>query len=102
MTLKEIIAHDNRNTFLQECDFSETHNIEGKMVEMSVDEDRAEDRVDVSTGARALVLYARTEDLPTRRLPGDTIRFDNSEAMVISWTENMGISCVTIAQNRTV
>lgn len=102
MTLKEIIAYDNQNTFLQECDFSEMHDIEGKTVEMSVDEDRAEDRVDVSTGARALVLYARTEDLPKRRLPGDTIRFDNAEAVVVSWTENMGMSCVTIAQNRTV
>lgn len=104
MTLKEQMAGDVADLFFMLEDFGETHKIEGKPVDIVVDNDelvKLKTGQIVGTSEADLLFYARTGDLPERKAPGSFLNYDRRECIIIDWVENAGVSCILLHQNRT-
>lgn len=102
MTLKEQIAGDVQELFFMLEDFGETHKVEGKSIDVVIDND-ALTKLKTESGYLAdanLLLYARSEDLPKRRAPGNPLNLDGKECIIEDWTENKGVSAVALQQKR--
>ena len=97
MTLKEQMAGDVADLFFMLKDFGETHKIEGKPVDIVVDNDEL---VKLKTGQ--IVGTSEAGDLPERKAPGSFLNYDRRECIIIDWVENAGVSCILLHQNRTV
>ena len=104
MTLKEQMAGDVADLFFMLDDFGETHRVEGKRIDIVVDNDelvKLKTGQIVGTAAADLLFYARTSELPEKKAPGSNINYDGRECLVEDWVENSGVSCVLHRQNIT-
>lgn len=105
MTLKELMAGDVTDLFFMLSDFGETHEVEGKSIDIVIDNDellKLKTGTEIGLGEADLLIYARSEDTPDRKAPGSLINFDGRECQVVDWVENTGVSCILLKQNRTI
>ena len=101
MTLKEQIAADVQGLFFKHEDFAETHEVEGRKIDAMIDNDELEKRkAELGIAEGDILIYARTEDLPQRKAPGSFINLDGREYILSDWTDNMGVTSLTLSQNR--
>lgn len=102
MTLAETILADNENVFFEIDDFAETHRIDGKNVEVSIDSDRLDElkkNGNIAVDGADLMFFVRSRDV--RKVnPGSIMNFDGKECKVVYWTENKGVSSVYLQQRR--
>ena len=49
-----------------------------------------------------LLIFGRTAELPKKKTPGSLINIDGREYIVDYWSDNKGVSQITLRQNRTV
>lgn len=97
--LKELIANDRDNVFLNLDDFGEIHNIEGNDIICIIDQDGLLDRQGgavSAVGQSTMTLYAKVEDLPERRGYGSELTIDGIPYMIDTWYENMGLSTINL------
>ena len=101
-TLKETIE-DDIDLVLDLDDFAETAKVEGKSIKVQFDSDRLGEltgHTQFALGLDAVVMYARTEDLPAIRKPGDALMIGAHDWTVISWEDRAGISEIALQRTR--
>lgn len=104
MSFKETVDAD-LGVFVNLDEFAEEHTIEGKIVNVVLDNNTLQERSGgamFDVGAATLLIYAKTDDLPCRKGYGASINVDGSEYLVQAWDEEMGISTITLIKNMIV
>lgn len=99
---KDYLAAD-LNTFLNQDEFAEPHNIDGVEMPVITDSDILKERpqkpnVDgVYTGE--ITVFVRSTDLPDRPVKGQHLRLDEGLYMVLQCTESNGMLEITLEAN---
>ena len=103
MSFKEILAKD-LNTFISLDEFADKHFIRGEDVECMVDSDVLAQRnggTEFGIDELDIVVYAQTELLQQKGIYrtgyGSHLDVDGKIYTVISWTENMGMSTISLS-----
>lgn len=102
MTLKDTIAEDI-DLVLDLDEFAEEATVEGKRIKVQFDSDRLGEltgHTQYALGLDAVVMYARTEDLPAIRKPGDSLMIGAYDWLVMSWEDRAGISEIALQRTR--
>lgn len=100
-TLKETIESDI-DVVLDLDDFAETAVVEGRSIKVQFDSDRLAELsgyTQLGIGSEAVVMYARTEDLPRARKPGDALMVGSHDWTVLSWEDRAGITEVAMQRS---
>ena len=99
---KDMAAHDRATVFLDPNFLGETVRIEGREVCIVLDEDALKERQngqDLAVAESSTLFYARVEDLPHRRAPGQCLNVNGRECIVDSWSQDMGMATVVLREN---
>lgn len=99
---KDMASADLLGVFLDLDTFGETYRIEGKEIQIVVDNDELKERQggqDLAVAESATLFYARTEDLPVRKAPGENLNVNGRECLIDDWQEDMGLSTIILRQN---
>lgn len=97
-----MVADDIMAVFLNLDEFAEKYRVEGKNIDIVVDNDELKKRQsgqDLAVAESATLFYARTEDLPHRRPAGESLNINGRECIIDDWQEDMGMSTVVLRQN---
>lgn len=97
-----MVADDIMAVFLNLDEFAEKYRVEGKNIDIVVDNDELKKRQsgqDLAVADSATLFYARTEDLPHRRPAGESLNINGRECIIDDWQEDMGMSTVVLRQN---
>lgn len=96
MGFKEQVEADRHSVFVNLAEFGEDHTVDGKTVRCVIDQrDRGSDGAAYGVSQDGLRIFARSEDMPARRLPGMVMSVDGIAYMVESWGDDMGVAEVT-------
>ena len=101
-TLKDSIASDI-DLVLDLDEFAETKVVEGKPIKVMFDSDRLGEltgHTEFALGLDAVVMFARTEDLPPIRKPGDALMIGSHDWTIMSWEDRAGISEIALQRTR--
>ena len=94
---KDVVERDRAGVFLGLTEFGEVVDVDGKAVMAVVDERERGDRdLEMGLPSDGLRLFAKTEDMPRRRRPGETLLVDHAAYIVESWAEDMGVSEISL------
>ena len=99
---KAMVGDDRLNVFLDVDFFGELYCIEWKEIPIIIDNDELKERQagqDIAIAESATLFYARVEDLPPRRAPGENLNVNGRECLVDDWQVDMGIATVTLREN---
>lgn len=99
---KNMVERDRSAVFLAIDFFGETCSIEGKDVTIVLDNDELKARQggqDLAVAESATLFYARAEDLPPRRTPGQNLNVNGRECIVDDWQVDMGMATVVLREN---
>lgn len=102
MGFKDMVAADRAAVFIDPAFFGEEYRIEGKRVAIVVDTDELKARQgsqDLAVAESGTLFYAREEDLPPRRAPGQSLNVNGRECIVDDWKVDMGIATVVLREN---
>lgn len=97
MSLKDDMAADVGNVFLNEDDFAERHVVEGRELTAVFYEDDLEPS-DSNMGLviKTFILQAKSGDMPPVRKPGATLDIDGRLFIVQTWKTDCGMSVVKL------
>lgn len=99
---KEMADDDRLNVFLDVDFFGELYRVENKEIPIVVDNDELKERQagqDIAIAESSTLFYARVEDLPPRRAPGENLNVNGRECIVDDWQVDMGVATVTLREN---
>lgn len=99
---KEMARNDRLNVFLDTDFFGEMYSIEGKEIPIVLDNDELKERQagqDLAIAESATLFYARVEDLPPRRAPGENLNVNGRECIVDDWQVGQEMATVTLREN---
>ena len=99
---KDMVADDIMAVFLNLDEFAEKYRVEGKNIDIVVDNDELKKRQsgqDLAVAESATLFYARAEDLPPRRPAGESLNINGRECIIDDWQEDMGMATVILRQN---
>ena len=99
---KAMVDEDRLSVFLDTDFFGEIYRIEGKEIPIVLDNDELKERQagqDLAVAESATLFYARVEDLPTRRAPGENLNVNGRECLIDDWQQDMGVATVTLREN---
>lgn len=99
---KDMVKADRIEVFLNIDEFGEIHTVEGKPIQIVIDNDELKERQsgqDIAIAESSTLFYARTEDLPRRRPAGESMNIDGRECLIDDWQEDMGMSTIVLRQN---
>ena len=99
---KAMVDNDRLSVFLDTDFFGEIYRIEGKEIPIVLDNDELKERQagqDLAVAESATLFYARVEDLPTRRAPGENLNVNGRECIIDDWQQDMGVATVTLREN---
>lgn len=99
---KDMVAADRGRVFIDPDFFGEKHRIEGKDIYIVLDVDELKVRQgsqDLAVAESATLFYAKVEDLPKRRAPGQNLNVNGRECIVDDWKVDMGIATVVLREN---
>ena len=102
MGFKDMVAADRAAVFIDLDFFGEECRIEGKTVVIVLDNDELKKRQggqDIAVAESATLFYARVEDLPPRRSPGQNLNVNGRECLVDDWSVDMGMATVVLREN---
>ena len=101
-SFKDAVARDRAAVFLDTEFFGDKYRVEGKEISIVLDEDKLKERQDgqdLAVAESATLFYARVEDLPPRRSPGQCLRINGRDCIIDSWSQDMGIATVVLREN---
>ena len=104
MGFKEMVAADRASVFLDTGFFGETFRIDGKSVPVVLDSDELKHRQgsqDLAVAESGTLFYARTEDLPKRKAPGNSMNINGRECIIDDWKEDMGMATIVLRETIT-
>lgn len=99
---KAMVDDDRLNVFLDVDFFGELYCIEWKEIPIVIDNDELKERQagqDIAIAESATLFYARVEDLPPRRAPGENLNVNGRECLVDDWQVDQDMATVTLRQN---
>lgn len=99
---KAMVDDDRLNVFLDVDFFGELYRVEHKEIPIVVDNDELKERQagqDIAIAESATLFYAREEDLPPRRAPGESLNVNGRECLVDDWQVDQGMATVTLREN---
>lgn len=102
MGFKDMVERDRLGVFMDTSFFGEEYRIEGKRIPIVLDSDelkRRQGSEDIAVAESATLFYARAEDLPTRRAPGQNLNVNGRECIVDDWKVDMGIATIVLREN---
>ena len=102
MAFKDMVAADRAAVFIDPAFFGEEYRVEGKRIAIVVDTDELKARQggqDLAVAESGTLFYAREEDLPPRRAPGQSLNINGRECIVDDWKVDMGIATVVLREN---
>lgn len=97
-----MVAADIAGVFINIDEFGEEITIEGKPVNVVMDNDELKERQggqDLAVAESTTLFYAKAEDLPKGMKPGRNININGREAIVDDVQTDMGICTVVIREN---
>ncbi len=88
--------------FLNEDEFAERHNIDGRDIPAVIDRDILKQRSQRVDGVYSgeVLLFVRASDLPVRPVVDQRMRVDNELFYVVDCNENDGLLEITLGANR--
>ncbi|MCB6992899.1 sugar ABC transporter ATP-binding protein [bacterium 210820-DFI.6.37] len=101
MSFKDAVAADRQAVFLDTDFFGDTHIVDGKEVDIVVDNDELKRRQggqELAIEESATLFYCKTEEVK-RRKPSQTLNVDGRIYTVDDWKDDMGISTVVLREN---
>lgn len=99
---KAMVDEDRLSVFLDTDFFGEIYRIGGKEIPIVLDNDELKERQagqDLAIAESATLFYARVEDLPPRRAPGENLNVNGRECIVDDWQQDQGMATVTLREN---
>ena len=99
---KAMVDDDRLNVFLDVDFFGELYCIEWKEIPIVIDNDELKERQagqDIAIAESATLFYARVEDLPPRRAPGENLNVNGRECLVDDWQVDQDMATVTLREN---
>lgn len=96
---KDMLAAD-RGVFLNLDEFADMHTVEGNRIPAVVDAEtfgESKKGEDIGLAAYDLVLYAREEDLPSKRPSGESLNVNGRECTIVSWESAAGMATVYLS-----
>ena len=94
-----MVGEDRERVFLDLAEFGETVSVDGRDVPAVIDERERGDRdLEMGLPSDGMRLFARCEDLPRRRNPGETLAVSGRSYSVVDWREDMGVAEVTLVR----
>ena len=104
MGFKAMVDRDRMGVFLDLDIFGERLRVEGKEIPVVLDTDKLKEKQggqDFAVAESSTLFFARVEDLPKRRSPGNCLNVNGRECVIDEWTENMGIATVVLRETIT-
>ena len=99
MGFKETVEADRLGVFLSPAEFADEHSVDGRTVPCVIDRvERADRDYDAGVPSDESRLFARTEDMPARRRPGEALSVDGRSYVVLAWRDEMGVTEVDLAR----
>ena len=98
----DMVERDRSAVFLDPGFFGAKYRIEGKEIHIVLDDDQLKERQngqDLAVAESSTLFYARVEDLPPRRTPGQCLNVNGRECIVDSWSQDMGMATVVLREN---
>lgn len=108
MTFKDEILEDINKVYLNVDEFGAEHLVEGENVICVFDDEALKERQagqEIGVAESSVLLFAKTETLPFRKAQkgaGSHLNIDNKEYIVDDWSEDMGVSQITLHQSRSI
>lgn len=102
MGFKELVAADCSNVFLDISIFGELYRVEGKEIPIVLDTEELQARQngqDLAVTESNTLFYARTQDLPPRRPPGQSLNVNGRECLIDDWKVDMGMATIALREN---
>ncbi len=99
---KEMVRRDRKRVFLNLLEFGEDYHVEGRVIQIVVDNDELKRRQggqDLAVTESSTLFYAASEDLPKRRTAGETLTINGREHLIDDWQEDMGIATIILREN---
>ena len=100
MSLKDEIAKDINDVFLDLGDFAEMHLVEGRDILCVLDDETLKTRqgsAEIGVDESTLLLFAKASDLPERC---KILNIDHKPYIVDDWKINAGMAEIALHQNR--
>lgn len=98
MGLRSAAEADRLAVFLAD-EFGEEASVDGTTVTAVLDRaERGARDLDMGLPSDGLTLFARTEDLPPRRSPGEGMVVNGTAYVIESWREDLGVSEVSLVR----
>lgn len=101
MGFKDMVSRDRLSVFLDFATFGEELKVEGKTIPVVMDNDQLKTKQggqDLAVAESATLFYARSEDLPKRRIPGSTLTVNGRVCTIDDWQEDMGIATIVLRE----
>lgn len=98
---KDMVANDRSTVFLDIETFGQLVNVEGRSISVVIDNAQLKQRQggdELAIADSATLFYARVEDLPPAKAPGESLNINGRECIVDDWTEDMGIATVSLRE----
>lgn len=96
---KDMVAKD-RDIFLNLDELGEEHDVSGKTITCVFDDQALRERqggAELAVAESSILLFAKCEDLPSRKGFGSELMVDGRPYIVITWDEDMGMATVTLS-----
>lgn len=96
---KDMVARD-RDIFLNLDELGEEHDVAGKPITCVFDEEALRERqggAELAVAESSILLYAKCEDLPSRKGFGAELMIDGRSYFVNTWDEAMGMAIVALS-----
>lgn len=96
---KDIVAKD-RDIFLNLDELGEEHDVSGTTITCVFDDQALRERqggTELAVAESSILLFAKCEDLPSRKGFGSELMVDGRPYIVITWDEDMGMATVTLS-----
>ena len=101
MVFKDMVDADRCKVFLNIEEFGVEATVEGKVIQIVTDDDALKKRQggqELAIAESGMLFYARTEDLPGRLVPGESLNINGRECVVDDYREDMGIATVILRE----
>ena len=102
MGFKDMVERDRLSVFIDTKFFGDEYRVEGNTIPIVLDTDelkRRQGSEDIAVAESATLFYARVEDLPTRRSPGQSLNINGRECLVDDWKVDAGLATVVLREN---
>ena len=100
MNFKDQVAADLSAIFLNTDEFAEFHSVEYKLIQcvLDMDDSKIGGGKVLGVSEPQIRLFAKVDDLPPRKAPGNLINIDNTDYQIDGWAEDMGMATITLKQ----